>query len=67
MIKSSSFRFRDVENLNINGMALDQHRLLKKLAIKDYINKSETLPRAMKGEIARLNKFLDGLQRSDTA
>ena len=44
-------------------MALDQHRLLKKLAIKDYINKSETLPRAMKGEIARLNKILDGLQR----
>ena len=66
MIKSSSFRFRDVKNLNINGMALDQHRLLKKLAIKDYINKSETLPRAMKGEIARLNKILDGLQRNGT-
>jgi len=48
-------------------MALDQHRLLKKLAIKDYIKKSETLRRAMKGEIARLNKILDGLKRSDTA
>jgi len=48
-------------------MAFDQHRSLKKLAIKDYIKKSETLRRAMKGEIARLNKILDGLQRSDTA
>tara|TARA_B110000196_G_scaffold268267_1_gene242323 strand:- start:387 stop:533 length:147 start_codon:yes stop_codon:yes gene_type:complete len=47
-------------------MALDQHRLLKKLEIKDYIKKSETLRRAMEGEIARLNKILDGLQRSDT-
>jgi hypothetical protein len=48
-------------------MALDQHRLLKKLAIKVYIKKSETLRRAMKGEIARLNKILDGLQRNGTA
>ena len=35
--------------------------------IKDYIKKSETLRRAMEGEIARLNKILDELQRSDTA
>ena len=35
--------------------------------IKDYIKKSETLRRAMEGEITRLNKILGGLQRSDTA
>jgi len=35
--------------------------------IKDYIQKSEILRRAMEGEIARLNKILDELQRSDTA
>jgi len=29
-------------------MAFDQHRSLKKLAIKDYIKKSETLRMAMK-------------------
>ena len=32
--------------------------------IKDYIKKSETLRKAMEEEIARLNKMLDGLQRS---
>ena len=31
--------------------------------IKDYIKKSETLRRAMEGEIARLNKILNELQR----